>query len=98
MRTTGIITGLILSLSLVIMSGMARCEELGESYYPLQEGMRWEYVVISDKSDTKKLIITNLAPREVDGKQVAPRKWDLGGHSFIEFMEKEESGIYRYAE
>jgi hypothetical protein len=97
MRTTGIITALLLSLSLVL-PGSARCDELGESYYPLKEGLRWEYLVISDKSDTKKLIITNLAPREVDGKTVTPRQWDLGGHTFIEFMGKDGSGIYRYAE
>jgi hypothetical protein len=97
MRTTGIITALLLALSLG-MPGSARCDELSESYYPLKEGMKWEYLVISNASDTKKLTITNLAPREVQGKKVTPRQWDLGGHIFIEFMEKDDSGIYRYAE
>jgi hypothetical protein len=97
MRTTSIITALLLALSLV-MPGSARCDELSESYYPLKAGMRWEYLVISNASDTKKLSITNLAPREVQGKKVTPRQWDLGGHIFIEFMEKDDSGIYRYAE
>lgn len=97
MRTTRIITTLILAVILV-MPGLARCDELGESYYPLKEGMRWDYIVISDKSATKKLTITNLAPRDIDGKKVTPREWDLGGHIFIEFMEKDNSGIYRYAE
>jgi hypothetical protein len=94
MRT---ITVLLLSLALLLPAN-ALCDELGESYYPLKEGMRWEYIVLSDKSDTKKLIITNLAPREVHGKKVTPRKWELGGNTFIEFMEKDDSGIYRYAE
>ncbi|MFZ5447107.1 MAG: hypothetical protein ACOZFS_00515 [Thermodesulfobacteriota bacterium] len=97
MGTTGIITSLVIAFSLVT-AGSAWCDELGESYYPLKEGMRWEYIVISDKSDTKKLIITNLAPREVQGKKVTPRRWDLGGHIFIEFMEKDDYGVYRYAE
>jgi len=97
MKTTGIITALILSLFLV-MAGNARCDELSESYYPLKAGLRWEYLVISSTSDTKKLIITNLAPQEVQGKRVTPRKLDLGGHVFIEFMEKDNTGIYRYAE
>lgn len=97
MKTTGIIIALIVSLFLG-MAGNARCDELGESYYPLKEGMRWEYLIISNTSDTKKLNITNLAPREVQGKKVTPRKWDLGGQVFIEFMEKDDSGIYRYAE
>lgn len=96
MRTTGI-TAVLLALSLVL-PGSVRCDELSESYYPLKEGMRWEYLVISNTSDTKKLIITNLAPKEVQGKKVTPRQWDLGGHIFIEFMEKDDSGVYRYAE
>ncbi|MFA4902988.1 MAG: hypothetical protein WC600_09595 [Desulfobaccales bacterium] len=97
MRTTGIFTALLLALSLVL-PGSARCDELSESYYPLKADMRWEYLVISNASDTKKLIITNLTPQEVQGKKVTPRKWDLGGHIFIEFIEKDDSGIYRYAE
>jgi hypothetical protein len=97
MRTTGIITAVLIALSLVL-PGSVRCDELSESYYPLKEGMRWEYLVISSTSDTKKLIITNLAPQEVQGKKVTPRKWDLGGHIFIEFMEKDSAGVYRYAE
>jgi hypothetical protein len=94
---TGIMSALIVSLFLG-MAGNARCDELSESYYPLKTDMRWEYLVISNTSDTKKLTITNLAPQEVQGKKVTPRKWDLGGHVFIEFMEKDDSGIYRYAE
>jgi hypothetical protein len=97
MRMTGIMSALIVSLFLG-MAGNARCDELSESYYPLKTDMRWEYLVISNTSDTKKLTITNLAPQEVQGKKVTPRKWDLGGHVFIEFMEKDDSGIYRYAE
>jgi hypothetical protein len=97
MRMTGIIAAMLLSL-LLAQPGTGRCDELSESYYPLKEGMRWEYLVISNSTDTKKLIITNLAPREVQGRKVMPRKWDLAGHVFIEFMEKDDSGIYRYAE
>lgn len=97
MRTTGSITALLLALSL-LMPGTGWSDELGESYYPLKEGMKWEYLVISSGSETKKLTITNLAPREVLGKKVTPRRWDLGGNLFIEFTEKDDSGIYRYAE
>jgi hypothetical protein len=97
MRTTGIITAMLLSL-LLALPGAGRSDELSESYYPLKEGMRWEYLVISNATDKKKLIITNLAAREVLGKKVTPRKWDLAEHVFIEFMEKDDSGIYRYAE
>ncbi len=97
MRTTEIITALLAAL-LLVMPGSARCDELSESYYPLKAGARWEYLVLSSASPTQKLIITNLPPQEVQGKKVMPRKWDLGGHIFIEFMEKDDSGVYRYAE
>jgi hypothetical protein len=97
MKKTGLVIAVLLGLW-CLLPASARCDELGESYYPLKEGLRWDYVVLSDKSPTKKLAITNLAPREVAGKKVTPRKWDLGGQIFIEFMEKDDSGIYRYAE
>jgi len=97
MRTTGIVAALLLVVSL-FTPGQGRGDELSEAYFPLKEGMRWEYNVISDQGATKKLLITNLAPREVKGAKVTPRKWELGGTTFIELMKKDDSGIYRYAE
>ena len=97
MRITGIVAAVIF-VSALFLPGNARCDELGESYYPLKEGMRWEYNVTSDQGATKKLVITNLAPREVQGTKVTPRKWELGGTTFIELMKQDESGVYRYAE
>jgi hypothetical protein len=97
MRTTGIVAALLVSLSLVA-SGPARCDELSESYFPLKEGMRWEYNVTTDQGETKKLLITNLAPRDMNGGRVTPRKWELGGGTFIEFMKQDDTGVYRYAE
>jgi DUF3108-like len=97
MRTTGIVAALLLSLS-ILTPGHGRCDELSESYFPLKEGMRWEYNVISDQGETKKLLIINLAPREVNGTKVTPRKWESGGTTFIELMKKDDTGIYRYGE
>jgi len=97
MRTTGIVAALLLAVSL-FMPGHVRCDELSESYFPLKQGMRWEYNVTSDQGGTKKLLITNLAPREVNGAKVTPRKWELGGTTFIELMKKDDTGIYRFAE
>ena len=97
MRTTGIVAALLLAVSL-FTPGQGWGDELSESYFPLKEGMRWEYNVISDQGATKKLLITNLAPREVSGTKVTPRKWELGGATFIELMKKDETGVYRYAE
>jgi len=97
MRTTRSVAALLLALSF-LTPGQGWGDELNESYFPLKEGMRWEYDVISDQGATKKLLITNLAPREVSGAKVTPRKWELGGSTFIELMKKDETGIYRYAE
>jgi hypothetical protein len=97
MRTTRSIAALLFTLSL-LTPGQGWGDELNESYFPLKEGMRWEYNVISDQGATKKLLITNLAPREVSGAKVTPRKWELGGSAFIELMKQDETGVYRYAE
>jgi len=97
MKTTWSVAALLLALSL-LSPGSGRGDELNESYFPLKEGSRWEYNVISDRSANQKLLITNLAPREVKGAKVTPRKWDLGGSTVIEFMKQDETGVYRYAE
>lgn len=97
MRTTRTVAALLLSLSL-LTPGLGWGDELNASYFPLKEGRRWEYHVISDQGATKKLLITNLAPREVSGTKVTPRKWELGGSTFIELMKQDETGTYRYAE
>jgi len=97
MRTTGSVAALLLALSL-LLPAQGWGDELNESYFPLKEGMRWEYNVVSDQAETKKLLITNLAPREVNGVKVTPRKWELGGATFIELMKLDDSGVYRYAE
>jgi hypothetical protein len=97
MRTTGMVAALLVALAL-LTPGQGRGDELSESYFPLKPGMRWEYTVTSDRGKTLKLIITNLAPRDVNGVTVTPRRWELGGSTFIELMKKDDTGIYRYAE
>jgi hypothetical protein len=97
MGMTGIVAALLIALSL-FTPGHGRCDELSESYFPLKEGMRWEYTVTSTQGHTQKLLITNLAPREVKGVKVTPRKWELGGSTFFELMKQDGSGVYRYAE
>jgi hypothetical protein len=88
---------MLLALAL-LMPGVGWGDELNASYFPLKEGRRWEYNVISSQGATKKLVITNLASREVKGTKVTPRKWELGGSTFIELMKQDETGTYRYAE
>jgi hypothetical protein len=97
MKTTWGFAALLFVLAL-LAPGQGWGDELNASYFPLTDGRRWEYNVISDRSATKKLLITNLAPREVKGTKVTPRRWELGGSTFIELMKQDESGTYRYAE
>ena len=97
MKITGIVAALLLTIFL-FTPGHGRCDELSESYFPLKAGMRWEYTVTSTQGQTQKLVITNLAPREVNGVKVTPRKWELGGSTFFELMKQDGTGVYRYAE
>ena len=49
--------------------------------------MTWTYNVTSEKGATKKIVITNLAPREIKGTKVTPRKWDIGGSDSYQLMD-----------
>jgi len=97
MRTTAMIVALILSLSLSL-PGQGRSDEASEAYFPLKEGMRWEYRVTAAGGAPQTLIITNLARRQVNGVEVTPRKWELGKTTFFQLMKKDDAGVYRYAE
>ncbi len=93
-----VILAAVLFLLALCSPGTGRCDELGESYFPLKAGLRWEYNVTSTQGQPQKLIITNLTPREVNGVRVTPRKWEIGGKTFIELMKQDDTGVYRYAE
>lgn len=69
-----------------------------DSYYPLKEGMTWVYSVSSNKPGGEKITVSNLAPRELKGKSVNPRKWEIAGGVKYYFIAKDDSGVYRYAE
>ena len=86
MRTTGIVAALLLAVSL-FTPGQGWGDELSESYFPLKEGMRWEYNVISDQGATKKLLITNLAPREVKRHQSDAPEMGVGRSDFYRVNE-----------
>jgi len=77
------------------------CRGYGESldtYFPKKAGMTWEYSLVSEKSETRKIVITNLPQRELKGKTVLPRKWDLGGNHKYDFFAEDGDGVYLYAE
>jgi hypothetical protein len=91
---------MIVAVTLIffLLSGASCFGEPAESYYPLKEGMTWVYGISSNKPGVKKITVTNLAPRELQGKSVTPRKWEVGGGVRYYFIAKDDAGVYRYAE
>ncbi|MBI4795319.1 MAG: hypothetical protein HY790_05695 [Deltaproteobacteria bacterium] len=81
-----------------LLPGASCFGEPAESYYPLKEGMTWVYSISSNKPGAQKITVTNLAPRELQGKSVTPRKWEVVGGVKYYFIAKDDSGVYRYAE
>ena len=69
-----------------------------ETYFPKKAGMTWEYSLVSEKSETRKIVITNLPQRELKGRTVLPRKWDIGGNHKYDFFAEDGDGVYLYAE
>jgi len=69
-----------------------------ELYFPLKEGITWKYSVISDKTETKKLIIKNLASRNVNDKKVFPQQWNAKGAIIYYLLAYDDYGVYRFAE
>lgn len=81
-----------------LLPGSSCFGQTAEKYYPLKEGMTWVYSATSTKSGVQKITVTNLAPRELQGKTVTPRKWEVGGGVRHFFIAQDDYGVYRYAE
>jgi hypothetical protein len=95
MKKTFIIAAAILTF---LLPGTSRAAEPATKYYPLKEGMIWVYGITASKPGLRKITVTNLAPRELQGKTVYPRKWEVGGGVRNFFIAKDDFGVYRYAE
>jgi hypothetical protein len=86
------------TLLFFLLPGASCFGEPAESYYPLKEGTTWVYSVSSNKPGAPKITVTNLVPRELQGKSATPRKWEVGGGVKYYFVAKDDGGVYRYAE
>jgi hypothetical protein len=93
-RLSGAILGLLALLPAKNLYG----GEPPSKYYPLKPGLTWTYKVISDKGQDRKIVVTNLPAKEVNGVTVTPRKWDMGGMVKFYLMATDSLGIYRYGE
>jgi hypothetical protein len=79
---------LIVILSFLLLLSVADC--LAEPYYPLKEGMVWEYQIVGMGTWTRKA----LAPRKLNDKKVVPLQDQNGNLSFII---EDNKGVGEYA-
>jgi hypothetical protein len=88
----------VATLVFFLLPGASCFGEPAENYYPLKEGTVWVYGVTSSKPGAQKITVTNQAPRELQGKTVFPRKWEVGGGVKYYLIAKDDKGVYRYGE
>ena len=85
----------IFFMNLMVLSHSA------ESYYPLKEGMNWEYQFffksMLNSIGGQKMIVTNFAHREMRGKTVTPQKVDVLGQSSFVYIGEDNDGIFEFA-
>ncbi|MBI4621129.1 MAG: hypothetical protein HY739_13365 [Desulfobacterales bacterium] len=91
----------ILFLTLFVFAMLISCSKSIETYYPLKEGMTWEYQNTFGSHPIKgaeKTIITNLASQKLKGKKVTPQKVEIGGQSHLSFLTEDADGLYEFTE
>jgi len=77
------------------------CNRTPDSYYPLKEGMTWEYQVsgrsMFGAGAAATIVMTNLAHRELKGQTVTPQKVDANAQTYFSFIAADSSGICEFA-
>ena len=91
----------ILCIPFLVLVVLLGCSKGSETYFPLKEGMTWEYnssfSSSFEKSKTTKFVTKNFAPRLLEGKEVTPQKTEVQGRNFFNFMVEDSKGIYQIA-
>lgn len=91
----------ILFVLLLVFAILVGCSKRIETYYPLKEGMTWEYRNTFGShaiNGAEKTIITNLASQELKGGKVTPQKVEIGGQSRLSFLSEDANGLYESTE
>ncbi len=96
MKTRLIAVVLILWPLLAVSNLLAA--ESADTYFPLKQGISWTYEIVSDKHPTQKVVVTNLAPREVKGTKVTLRKSEAKGPARYYLVGSDDKGIFRFGE
>ena len=91
----------VLSVLFLVLFVFLGCSISADSYYPLNQGLVWEYQMsfgsmMGDKEQSK-IVMTNFASRELKGVKVTPQKIDAQGQSSFEFLVDDSNGVYIYA-
>lgn len=74
---------------------LSACGSPDTSWFPLSEGIWWQYSAIRSirgESHVQKLVLANLQAVNIEGKTLTPRKRADGQ---IDYYEKSEQGVYR---
>jgi hypothetical protein len=86
---------MIKKISLSLFFLLSACGSPDTSWFPLSEGIWWQYSAIRSirgESHIQKLILANLPAVNIEGRTLFPRKRADGQ---IDYYEKSEKGIYR---
>ena len=93
---------IIVFILMCMLLNLMGCSKKTETYYPVKEGQTWQYQVslgsMLGSEGGGKLVITNLALRELKGKKVTPQKVELAGQTHFVFIAEDDNGIYEFAE
>ena len=95
MNTTMLLRTCIATISAVCVVACSPSEELPSRYFPLQEGLQWEYWVVSEtpyERNESELKITNAGPWELGNQQYYIRKTSTGNYYYIQ---DRDDGIVR---
>lgn len=86
----------ILSVSILCIFSLHGCGAGPKSYDPTNEGITWVYQSRAGES-TKEVIVTNLAPINVNRTKVIPRRQDEDGRSSLSFLSENDNGLWLMA-
>jgi len=77
----------------------AACSKTPSDYYPLDEGLKWNYnmVLSSKRSVTLKVVLENMEARKLNNQYVVPQKAIFENSATYTFIKTNETGIISIA-
>ncbi len=84
------------SLVITLFIFITNCSENSSDYYPLNEGIKWDYNLVlssSSGSVTIKVVVENMGKRELNKQTVVPQKATFDHTANYTFVKESENGI-----